>query len=89
MLQQVWLLKQTNLDVIANNLANINTIGFKRARAEFADLMYVADRAVGVPNMLNQAIVPEGAMIGWGCALQQFVKSICKGLSFKLAMYWI
>ncbi len=58
--------QQTNLDVIANNLANINTTGFKRARAEFADLMYVADRAVGVPNMLNQAIMPEGAMIGMG-----------------------
>ncbi|MDD9330408.1 MAG: flagellar basal-body rod protein FlgG, partial [Bartonella sp.] len=51
---------------IANNRANINTTGFKRGRAEFSDLMYVADRAVGVPNMLNQAVIPEGAMIGMG-----------------------
>ncbi|EYS91046.1 flagellar basal-body rod protein FlgG [Bartonella bacilliformis str. Heidi Mejia] len=58
--------QQTNLDVIANNLANINTTGYKRARAEFADLMYVTDRAVGVPNMMNQAIVPEGVMVGMG-----------------------
>ncbi|MDD9333663.1 MAG: flagellar basal-body rod protein FlgG [Bartonella sp.] len=58
--------QQTNLDVIANNMANINTTGFKRGRAEFSDLMYVADRAVGVPNMLNQAVIPEGAMIGMG-----------------------
>ncbi|MFB2608066.1 flagellar basal body protein, partial [Rhizobium phaseoli] len=29
--------QQTNLEVIANNIANINTTGFKRARAEFTD----------------------------------------------------
>ncbi|MFY8098775.1 MAG: flagellar basal body protein, partial [Allorhizobium sp.] len=32
--------QQTNLEVIANNIANINTTGFKRARAEFSDLLY-------------------------------------------------
>jgi len=58
--------QQTNLDVIANNIANINTTAFKRARAEFSDLMYTADRMVGVPNMMNQSTVPEGAMIGLG-----------------------
>ena len=31
--------QQTNLEVIANNVANINTTGFKRARAEFSDLL--------------------------------------------------
>jgi len=58
--------QQTNLDVIANNIANINTTAFKRARAEFADLMYAAERQVGVSNMMNQSTVPEGAMIGLG-----------------------
>ncbi|RCL03175.1 MAG: flagellar basal-body rod protein FlgG [Candidatus Tokpelaia sp. JSC189] len=58
--------QQTNLDVIANNIANINTTAYKRARAEFSDLMYTADRMVGVSNMMNQATVPEGAMIGLG-----------------------
>ena len=32
--------QQTNLDVIANNLANVNTTGFKRSRAHFEDLLY-------------------------------------------------
>ena len=31
---------QTQIDTTANNIANVNTIGFKKSRAEFADLMY-------------------------------------------------
>jgi flagellar basal-body rod protein FlgG len=58
--------QQTNLEVIANNIANINTTGFKRARAEFTDLLYQTERAQGVANRANQAIVPEGANIGLG-----------------------
>lgn len=58
--------QQTNLEVIANNIANINTTGFKRARAEFSDLLYQAERLQGVPNRANQAIVPEGSHIGLG-----------------------
>ena len=58
--------QQTNLEVIANNIANINTTGFKRARAEFSDLLYQAERVQGVPNRANQAIVPEGSHIGLG-----------------------
>tara|TARA_R110002126_G_scaffold51072_27_gene140186 strand:- start:413 stop:1201 length:789 start_codon:yes stop_codon:yes gene_type:complete len=58
--------QQTNLEVIANNIANINTTGFKRSRAEFSDLLYQVERSQGVPNTGNQAIVPEGAHIGLG-----------------------
>ncbi len=58
--------QQTNLEVIANNIANINTTGYKRARAEFSDLLYQVDRAQGVPNRGNQALVPEGSHIGLG-----------------------
>jgi flagellar basal-body rod protein FlgG len=58
--------QQLNLEVIANNIANINTTGFKRARAEFSDLLYQTERLQGVPNRANQAIVPEGASIGLG-----------------------
>ena len=32
--------QQTNIDVISNNLANVNTTSFKKSRAEFQDLMY-------------------------------------------------
>lgn len=58
--------QQTNLEVIANNIANINTTGFKRAKAEFSDLLYQAERLEGVPNRANQNIIPEGAHIGLG-----------------------
>ncbi|PLT94661.1 flagellar basal-body rod protein FlgG [Sinorhizobium medicae] len=58
--------QQLNLEVIANNIANINTTGYKRARAEFSDLLYQTERAQGVSNRSNQAIVPEGAIIGLG-----------------------
>ena len=58
--------QQLNLEVIANNTANTNTTGFKRARAEFSDLLYQTERLQGVPNRANQAVVPEGAMVGLG-----------------------
>jgi len=58
--------QQTNLEVIANNIANINTTGYKRARAEFSDLLYQVDRTQGVPNRANTSLVPEGVSIGLG-----------------------
>ncbi|MCT8989278.1 flagellar basal-body rod protein FlgG [Chelativorans sp. SCAU2101] len=58
--------QQLNLEVIANNIANINTTGFKRARAEFSDLLYQVERLQGVPERANQNIVPEGVNIGLG-----------------------
>jgi flagellar basal-body rod protein FlgG len=58
--------QQTNLEVIANNIANINTTGFKRARAEFTDLLYQVDRMQGVPSRADSSIVPEGVNIGLG-----------------------
>jgi flagellar basal-body rod protein FlgG len=58
--------QQTNLEVIANNIANINTTGFKRARAEFSDLLYQVDRMQGVPSRADASLVPEGVSIGLG-----------------------
>jgi flagellar basal-body rod protein FlgG len=55
-----------NLEVIANNIANINTTGFKRARAEFSDLLYQVERLEGVPDRGDRSIVPEGASVGLG-----------------------
>ena len=56
----------TNVEVIANNIANINTTGFKRARAEFTDLLYETQRLQGVSSRGNQGVVPEGAQLGLG-----------------------
>ncbi len=58
--------QQLNVEVIANNIANINTTGFKRARAEFTDLLYQTERAAGAPNRGGQEPVPEGANLGLG-----------------------
>ena len=58
--------QQTNVEVIANNIANINTTGFKRARAEFTDLLYQVERSAGVPTRGGEDVVPEGAQLGLG-----------------------
>ncbi len=58
--------QQTNVEVVANNIANINTTGFKRARAEFTDLLYQVERMQGVPARGGDEVVPEGAQIGLG-----------------------
>jgi len=58
--------QQLNVDVIANNIANINTTSYKRARGEFTDLLYQVERAAGVPNRGGQDTVPEGARVGLG-----------------------
>src|SRR5277367_5322279 len=58
--------QEQNLEVIANNIANINTTGFKRSRAEFTDLIYQSERLMGVSSRGRDATVPEGAQIGLG-----------------------
>ncbi len=58
--------QQVNLEVIANNIANVNTTGFKRASAEFSDLMYAPDRLSAVPTAGTTEAVPEGSYVGFG-----------------------
>jgi flagellar basal-body rod protein FlgG len=58
--------QQLNVEVIANNIANINTTGFKRARAEFTDLIYQSERLQGVSSRGQDNTVPEGAQLGLG-----------------------
>ena len=58
--------QQLNLEVIANNIANVNTTAFKGARAEFTDLLYQAERLQGIPNQGGETPIPEGAMLGLG-----------------------
>jgi len=57
--------QQMNLDVIANNLANVNSNAFKVQRAEFQDLMYQTYRASGAANG-GEATLPAAAQIGLG-----------------------
>lgn len=55
----------TELDVIANNLANLNTTGFKGSRANFQDLLYIEKKQAGVEN-LNGDQRPMGLYVGLG-----------------------
>ena len=60
--------QQTNIDVIANNLANVNTTGFKRGRADFQDLLYQTLRQAGAPSS-NETEIPTGIQVGLGSRL--------------------
>jgi flagellar basal-body rod protein FlgG len=57
--------QQTNMDVIANNLANVSTNGFKRQRAVFEDLLYQTVRQPGAQSS-EQTNLPSGLQIGTG-----------------------
>lgn len=57
--------QQSNMDVISNNIANVNTNGFKKSRAEFEDLVYQTIREPGSASGLN-AQSPNGTQVGLG-----------------------
>src|ERR1700761_5500355 len=58
--------QQLNVEVIANNIANMNTTGFKRQRAEFEDLLYQSVEKMGVSSSDANTIVPTGVQVGSG-----------------------
>jgi flagellar basal-body rod protein FlgG len=60
------LAQQTNVEVIANNLANMNTTGFKQQRAEFQDLLYQNIQTPGSQTSDTGAVAPNGIQIGAG-----------------------
>jgi len=57
--------QQMNIDAIANNLANVNTTGFKRSRVNFQDLLYETIKPAGSETTAGTTI-PEGIQIGHG-----------------------
>ena len=57
--------QELNIDVIANNLANVNTSGFKKSRAEFQDLLYENMRPAGAASSADTT-VPTGVQLGHG-----------------------
>ena len=58
--------QQRNVDVTANNLANVNTAGFKRSRADFQDLFYSRLREPGTQAATPGLFVPTGIQVGNG-----------------------
>lgn len=73
--------QQLNMDVIANNLANVNTTGFKRSRAEFHDLLYQTINAAGTASSQSTNL-PSGIQIGLG-AKTAAVKRLFQQGDFK------
>jgi flagellar basal-body rod protein FlgG len=71
MIRSLWISKtgldaqQTQMDVIANNLANVSTNGFKRSRAVFEDLLYQNIRQPGAQSS-QQTQLPTGLQLGTG-----------------------
>jgi flagellar basal-body rod protein FlgG len=57
--------QQLNIDVVANNLANVATTGFKKSRADFQDLMYQTVKTTGAPST-NSTTIPTGIQVGLG-----------------------
>jgi flagellar basal-body rod protein FlgG len=70
--------QQKSIDVVANNLANVNTTGFKRSRADFQDLMYQNLKSTGSPAT-NTTQVPTGIQIGLGSRLAAVTKIFTAG----------
>jgi len=60
------LAQQTNVDVISNNIANMNTTAYSKRRAEFNDLLYQNIVRPGAVSTADQTVVPSGIQIGLG-----------------------
>lgn len=70
--------QQLNLNTIANNLANVNTPGFKRSTIEFQDLLYQKPRSAGSENGGGD-LVPTGIEVGNGSRVASTTKVFTQG----------
>jgi flagellar basal-body rod protein FlgG len=84
MINSLWISKtgmeaqQTQLDIIANNLANTSTNGFKKAHAVFEDLMYQNLRQAGTSTS-EQSVLPTGLQVGLGVRTVATSRSFSQG----------
>ena len=63
------LAQQLNVDVIANNIANLSTTAFKRQRPEFVDLLYQTETQVGSTSSDGGTVIVSGAQFGTGVTI--------------------
>lgn len=70
--------QELNISVIANNLANVNTSGFKKSRAEFQDLLYESIRPAGAASSADTTI-PTGIQMGHGTRPSAVQKMFSQG----------
>lgn len=82
--QALWVAKtgldaqQTRMAVVSNNLANVNTTGFKKGRAAFEDLLYQTVRQPGAQTT-QQTEAPTGLMVGTGVRVVATENSFTQG----------
>jgi flagellar basal-body rod protein FlgG len=71
--------QQTMVDLIANNIANVNTAGFKKSQASFEDLLYVTIQSPGLQQDQSGNSAPIGLQIGSGSRLSGTTKIYSPG----------
>ncbi|WP_033593769.1 flagellar basal-body rod protein FlgG [Helicobacter pylori] len=72
------LAQQTHIDTTSNNIANVNTTGFKKSRADFNDLFYQAMQYAGT-NTSNTTLLPDGMEVGLGVRPSAITKMFSQG----------
>ncbi|ERM20526.1 flagellar basal-body rod protein FlgG [Helicobacter pylori] len=72
------LAQQTHIDTTSNNIANVNTTGFKKSRADFNDLFYQAMQYAGT-NTSNTTLSPDGMEVGLGVRPSAITKMFLQG----------
>lgn len=70
--------QQANIDTISNNLANVNTSGYKKMRADFEDLIYQTVRVAGTPAT-EDTVVPVPVQMGHGVKLSATQREFAQG----------
>lgn len=70
--------QQSNIDTISNNLANVNTSGYKKVRADFEDLIYQTVRTAGTPAT-EDTVVPVPVQMGHGVKLSATQRQFTQG----------
>ena len=70
--------QQSNTDIIANNLANVNTHGYRKQRADFEDLIYQTVKVAGTPAT-EDTVVPVGVQMGHGVKLADTQRVFTQG----------
>ncbi len=73
--------QQTQIDVTSNNISNVNTIGYKKQRAEFSDLFYQVAEYAGTPTS-DTSMSPTGIEVGLGVRPTAITKEFTQG-NFK------
>jgi flagellar basal-body rod protein FlgG len=70
--------QQMNLDVIANNLANVNTSGFKKSSLEFSEMMYDTSESPGASST-QSSTTPSGVQVGYGSKVVATERNFTQG----------